>query len=130
MKLSTISKGLLLGLALVLATSAFAGDKGVFQIQGPTVVSGQSLPAGEYQAKWRGSGSNVELSILKGKKVVATVPAHMLELKDSSSQDSAVVRKNDDGSRSLSELRFAGKKYALALGTEAAKADSDEATTK
>jgi len=130
MKLSTISKSLLLGLALVLATSAFASDKGVFQIQDTTIVSGQSLPAGEYQVKWHGSGSNVELSMMKGRKVVATSPARILELKDSSSQDSAVVRKNDDGSRSLSELRFAGKKYALALGTEAAKADAAESTSK
>lgn len=123
MKLS-ICKGLLLGLALVMATSAFASDKGVFEIQDTTMVSGQSLPAGEYQVKWHGSGSNVELSILKGKKVVATAPARRLELKESSSQDSAVVRKNEDGSRSLSELRFSGKKYALALNSEAAKADT------
>jgi hypothetical protein len=40
------------------------------------------------------------------------------------------VRKNDDGSRSLSEIRFSGKKYALALGSESAKADTAESTSK
>jgi len=80
--------------------------------------------------KWEGSGPNVELSILKGKKVVATAPARMFELGQSSGYDSAVVRKNDDGSRSLSEIRFSGKKYALALGSESAKADTAESTSK
>ena len=124
MKLSMISRGLLLGLALVMATSAFAANKGSLQVQEPFTVSGQQVPAGEYQVKWSGSGSNVELSILKNNKVIATSPAHILELKDSASRDSAVVRTNDDGSRSLSEIRFSGKKFALALGSEAAKADA------
>jgi hypothetical protein len=80
--------------------------------------------------KWEGSGPNVELSILKGKRVVATSPARMFELEQSSGYDSAVVRKNDDGSRSLSEIRFAGKRFGLALGSQTAKADSDESTSK
>lgn len=131
MKLSTISKGLLLGLALVLATAAFAANKGSVQVQEPFTVSGQQLPAGEYKVQWEGTGSNVELSLLKGKKVVATSPARILELQDSAAQDSAVVRHNDDGSRALSEIRFSGKKFALALGSESAKADpAAESTSK
>ena len=125
-----ISKGLLLGLALVLATSAFASNKGSIQVQEPFTVSGQQLPAGDYQVKWEGTGSNVEVSILKGKKVVATSPAYMVDLNQSSSYDSAVVRKNDDGTRSLAEIRISGKKYALALGSESAKANTEESTTK
>ena len=130
MKLSLISKVLLLGLALVLATGAFASNKGSMQLQEAVTVGSQHLPAGDYQVKWEGSGPNVELSILKGKRVVATSPARMFELGQSSGYDSAVVRKNDDGSRSLSEIRFAGKRFGLALGSQTAKADSDESTSK
>lgn len=131
MKLSMISKGLLLGLALVVASSAFAANQGSLQVQEPFTVSGQHLPAGEYKVKWEGTGSDVQVSILKGGKVVATSPAHILELKDSASQDSAVVRHNDDGSRSLAEIRFSGKKVGLALGSETAKADTAaESTSK
>ena len=130
MKLSLISKVLLLGLALVLATGAFASNKGSMQLQEAVTVGSQRLPAGDYQVKWEGSGPNVELSILKGKRVVATSPARMFELGQSSGYDSAVVRKNDDGSRSLSEIRFAGKRFGLALGSQTAKADSDESTSK
>jgi hypothetical protein len=130
MKRSMISNSLLLGLALLLATSAFAANKGSLQVAEQVSVNGKTLPAGEYSVKWEGTGPNVELNILQGKKVMATVPARMIDLQQSSSQDAAVVRKNDDGSRSLSEIRFGGKKYALALGAEQAKADSGESTTK
>jgi len=130
MKLSTISKSLLLGMALLLATGAFAANKGSLQVQDPVTVSGKQLPAGDYQLKWDGKGSNVELSILKGNKVVATVPARLVDINQSAPSDASVIRKNADGSRTLSEIRFSGKKYALAIGEEAATADTGESTGK
>ena len=130
MKRSTISKSLLLGMALLLATGAFAANKGSLQVQDPVTVSGKQLPAGDYQLKWNGKGPNVELNILKDNKVVATVPARLVDINQSASSDAAVVRKNEDGSRSLSEIRFSGKKYALAIGEEAATADTGESTGK
>ena len=46
MKASKISKGLLLGLALLLATSVFAANKGSLQVSDPVTVNGtQSPPA-------------------------------------------------------------------------------------
>jgi hypothetical protein len=124
MRSSRISKGLLLGLALLLATSAFAANKGSLKVSDPVTVSGKSLAAGEYTVKWEGNGPNVELNFLQGNKVVATTSARMIDLDRSAYSDTSVVRRNDDGSRTLSEIRFAGKKYALALGDEAAKADA------
>ena len=130
MKLSTISESLLLGMALLLATGAFAANKGSLQVQDPVTVSGKQLPAGDYQLKWDGKGPNVELSILKGNKVVATVPARLVDINQSAPSDASVIRKNADGSRTLSEIRFSGKKYALAIGEEAATADTGESTSK
>jgi hypothetical protein len=42
----------------------------------------------------------------------------MIGLQRSDSWDSVVERKNQDGSRSLLEIHFGGKKYAFALGGE------------
>ena len=128
MKSSKISKGLLLGLALLLATSTFAANKGSLVVSDPVTVSGKSLAAGEYTVKWDGNGPNVELNILRGKNVVATIPARLIDLDRSASGNTSVVKRNDDGSKSLSEIRFAGKKYALALGNESAKADAGDST--
>jgi hypothetical protein len=124
MKFANVSKGLLLGLALLLATSAFAAaNKGSMQLVDPVTVSGKQLPAGDYSVKWDGSGPNVELSILKGNKVVATTPARVIDLSQKPTGDAAVVQQNGDGSKALTEIHFGGKKYALAIGNESASMD-------
>jgi hypothetical protein len=124
MSVSKISKGLLLGMALLLATSGFAANKGSLQVDEPVNVNGKQLAAGEYTVKWDGAGPNVELNILKGKSVVATVPARMLDLERSPNRDSVITSANSDGHKSLSEIRFGGKKYAFAVNAESAKAES------
>jgi len=119
-----VTKSLVLGLAVLLATSAFAANKGSLQVQEPISVNGQQLKPGDYKVQWDGNGPNVELSIMQGKKVVTKVPAHVVDLTAASNADAAVVKNNADGSKSHSEVRFGGKKYALAVGEEAAKADA------
>jgi hypothetical protein len=126
MTTSKISKGLLLGLALLLATSVFAAtNKGSLQVSDPLTVNGKQLPAGEYTVTWDGAGPNVELNIMRGKNVVATVPAHMVDLDQSPTRDSLVTNVNSDGRKSLNEIRFSGKKVALAINAESAKAESN-----
>lgn len=125
MKFANVSKGLLLGLTLLLATSGFAANanKGSLQIFDAVTVAGQTLAAGDYSVKWEGTGSAVQLSILKGSKVVASTPARIVDLNQATGSDSAVLKSNGDGSRSLSEIRFGGKKYAIAIGEESTSAE-------
>jgi hypothetical protein len=119
MKFAKVSKGLLLGLTLLLATSMFAvnthNNKGSLQLMNSVSVSGKTLPAGDYSVKWEGTGSNVQVNILQGSKVVVSTSAHVVDLDQSSGSDSTVLKNNGDGSKSLAEIRFGGKKYALAI---------------
>lgn len=125
MRFGNLYKGLLLGLTLLLAVSVFAANnKGSMQILDPVTISGKTLPAGEYSLKWDGAGQNVQLSILKGSKVVATTSARLVDLSQSAQADEALVKNGSDGSRSLSEVRFEGKKYALQIGEEAGMAEA------
>jgi hypothetical protein len=116
MKFATVSKSLVLGLALLLASSAFAGTKANLQISNPVTVNGTTLKAGDYKVQWEGAGPNVELSILRGKDVVARVPAHVVELQTPAASDAAVTRTNTSGPNTLAGVRFEGKKFALELG--------------
>jgi len=125
MKLSGISKSLFLGAALLLATSSFASNRGGMELMSSATVNGTAIPAGTYSLKWEGNGANVELSIMKGSKVVATTPARLIDLNQSSTGDSAVLRDNGGGSKSLVEVHFAGKKYALAIGGDSASNQGD-----
>jgi hypothetical protein len=118
------SKSLFLGLALLLATSAFAANKGSLTVQEPMTVNGTQLKPGDYKVQWDGNGPSVELSITQGKKVIAKVPAHVVSLEEPSQSDAAVVKNNGDGTKSLTEVRLSGKKFSLTVGEEAAKADA------
>jgi hypothetical protein len=117
---------LVLASALLLASSAFAASKGSLNISEPVNVSGTQLAPGSYSVHWEGAGPNVELKIMRGKQVVASAPARLVELSNSANNDAAVFKSNGDGSRSLSEIRFYGKKQALAIGSESA--DSGNST--
>ena len=87
MNVSKISKGLVLGLALLLATSVFALNKGSLQLSDPVIVNGKLLAAGDYTVKWDGSGPNVEVNILQGKNVVVKTTAHVVELPTPAAND-------------------------------------------
>ncbi len=129
MKCINISKGLLLGLTLLLATSLFAASNhGSLQTLSDVTVSGKTLPAGEYKLNWEGSGQNVQLNIMKGKKVVATTPATVVDLPQAPNSDAAVVSNNGDGNRELSEIRFGGKKYALQIGHDSGSGEGNSAS--
>ena len=116
MKFATISKSVVLGLAVLMAGSAFAASKANLNLQNPTTINGTKLKAGEYKLAWDGTGPNVEVSILQGKNVIAKVPAKIVELTSAPSNDAAMVKMNGDGTSTLSGARFQGKKYALEIG--------------
>jgi hypothetical protein len=120
MKFATVSKSLFLGLALLLASSAFAATKASLQLTNPVTVNGTSLKPGDYKVQWEGNGPNVELSIMQGKNVIAKTSAHVVDLENPSANDAAVTRKNDSGPNSLTGIRFQGKKFALELGEASA----------
>jgi hypothetical protein len=116
MNFATTSKTMVMGLALVLASSAFAATKGNLELSNPVAINGTKLKPGDYKVEWEGAGPNVELSIMKGKNVVAKVPAHVVELPSPADNDAAVVRQNGDGTGTLAGIRFQGKKLSLELG--------------
>ena len=102
----------ILMLALSLATGVFAAGvshKGTFKISDPVQVSGKQLSAGEYVIKWDGAGPDVQAIISQDGKVVATVPAKVVELQQKSTNTAAEV----SGNRTLSKVQFSGQKYAL-----------------
>jgi hypothetical protein len=124
MKSSLFSRILFATLVLTLTTGAFAADthKSSFEISAPTQVNGTQIPAGEYTARWEGSGPSVQVSIMQGKKVLATVPAQIVALSQRAPDSQAEIKNNSNGDRELISLQFAGKKFSLELGTESAKA--------
>jgi len=108
MKRNNLAKCVVLGLAVLMATAAFASNKGSLHVQEAVEVNGQSLPAGDYQVRWEGTGSDVQLSFMQGKKEVAKTSAKVIELNQASNYDSAVIDRSS-GKATVSEIRFSGK---------------------
>jgi hypothetical protein len=126
--LNSLAKTVVLGLAVLLASSAFASNKATLEVREAIEINGQQLPAGAYQLRWEGTGSNVEVSFMQGKREVAKTSGKIVELNKAYDYDSAIVD-HASGKATVSEVRFAGKKYALAIGgTE--KAEMSAGTSK
>jgi hypothetical protein len=116
MKFATVSKSVIMGFALLLASSAFAATKANLNLQSSTTINGTKLKPGDYKLEWDGSGPNVEVSIMQGKTVFAKVPAKIVDLSSPAQNSAAVVTLSSDGTRTLAGARFEGKKFVLQLG--------------
>lgn len=130
MKQSTLFKSLLAGVILFLATGAFAANNvtnGSFEVFELSTVGGHQLPPGQYNLTWGGTASSVELMILSQGKLVATLPAQLIALPQAGRQNATEVQKDDDGSQSVTQIDFAGKKYALVFESEMPKTESTPA---
>ena len=111
-------KGMFLAGVVLTAGLALASSKGSLELQHPTNVGGKQLATGKYTVQWEGTGDQVELKILQGKKEVATAPARMVKVERPMRNNAAITTTNSDGSSSLSQIVFGGKDYALELSGE------------
>src|SRR5258708_20043753 len=116
MKFSTLVKTLTMGLAVLIASSAFASTKATLNLNNPRIGNGSKRKPGEYKRQWDGNGPNVEVSILQGKTVIAKTAGKVVDLSAPAQNTAAVTRRNEDGTSSLTGARFEGKKFALELG--------------
>ena len=101
---------------MLISATAFAGEKETLETQKAMTVNGSPLPAGKYTVTWEGSGPGVELKFLKGKNVVATVPAQLVNEKTAGA--GGIVTRKENDSVVLTQIRPEGKKYILNIGAE------------
>lgn len=106
-----LSKFAVCAFVLSFAVSAFAGE-GRLSLIDDAKINGTLVKAGEYKVKWDEAGS---VSILSGKKVVATSNAKVTWANEKNARSAAVMVKQDDGSKKVIELQFSGKKEVLQL---------------
>jgi hypothetical protein len=100
-------------LVFVLSLTSLAAPKrnsATVRFTEPVTVASTQLKPGTYRLTWEGVGPDVQVSFLKGKKTVATVPATLVD--EASPYSGAVDTKmTSDNSRVLEEIQW--KKMAL-----------------
>ena len=125
MKMSRISI-LLLGSALLFSSAALAAgnNRGKLVLTDKVVVDGQSIAPGDYRVEWDGSGPAVQVKFLRGKQIVATLPAHLTEQVGQNPQDGYSTATGPDGSKELTAIYPGGKRLALEFDHSAASTQS------
>ena len=81
MKISKLKLGFIVMAFLSLSSSVWASDKMkvTITIHDAVRVGSNELAPGDYQMKWTGTGANAEVTFSKDKKVIATVPAQVVD---------------------------------------------------
>ena len=105
----------MIGSAFLLATDAFAANKGTLHVSSPEIVNGERLAAGDYTVRWDSTGPSVQFRILQGAKVVVAAPARLVALDTASPSDSVVLDIYGNGIRRVSLMCFSGQKIALQM---------------
>ena len=101
-------------LALAFTSTAFAASgAATVKLFGAAQVNGKSLAAGEYKVRWETNSPEAAVTFLQGKKAVATAHAKLVDRDQASRENAVVTRANSDGSESIVEIRFQGKKSVL-----------------
>ena len=103
----------LAAICVLLPFSAFAKQKdkdtGNFTLYQTTQVGDKQLAPGDYKAEWSGTGSTLQVNILKDKQVVATTQAKLVS---GNSQDEVTV---NDSTKKLEQINFGRMRQTLVL---------------
>src|SRR5262245_50070364 len=115
--LAVVASGLPLG--------AFAKDQNEakFTLSDPAVLGSTQLKPGDYKAQWDGTGPEVQVKILKGKEVIATAPAKLID-KQNASGTNAVTFGTGGSVRSLDQVDFNSGKQSLVFNSGATQAEN------
>ena len=117
LKVKRSMKGIALAGVVLLAGSALAASKGSLELQEPANLAGTQLKSGAYTVQWEGTGDQVQLKIFQGKKEVASTSAKMVMLDKPLQRDAALLRRNDDGSMTVTRINFGKKNFALEISS-------------
>ena len=67
-------------------------------------VGGTQIPAGDYRVQWEGTGTSVEVNFIQAKKIVAKVPASLVEGK--TTYDGAVALKKEGNTEIVKAINW------------------------
>src|SRR5260370_4542580 len=103
-----------LALFLLVSLPAFANN---FRTADSVVTpNGAQIPAGVYEVTYKSHSPTATVTFKQGGRVVATLDGKWVDRDIRYDNDALVYDTNPDRTRTLIEIRFAGKKQALVLG--------------
>jgi hypothetical protein len=106
-------------LASSLSLNAFAKDKNETPVtfSEKVQIGSNEVKPGDYKLQWDGNGPDVQVKVVKGKDVVATVPAKLLANKSTQNGiGNAVTISGNTDVKQLDRVDFARGRQSLVFG--------------
>ena len=88
--------------------ASMAATKKSLNITEPVAVGDVVLQPGDYKVEWEGSGPNVQVSFVEGKKTLVTAPATLQNRATGYDQAIELKEGSNGGAKSLTEVDFKG----------------------
>ena len=82
-------------------------------IEHAVVVSGTTLPAGQYAVRWEAQNPQASVEFVRNKKVIASAPCKLEDRGKKYNSSSVIYATNPNGANAISEIRFAGSSEVL-----------------
>lgn len=105
--------GLLIVVMLALGTSAWANNGKTLSFRTEVTLNGSKLPSGFYEISWVSHSPEATVTFVKAGHVMVTAMGKWVDRDVKYNADAVVYSNNPDGSHTLLEVRFAGRKQAL-----------------
>lgn len=119
------------GAALLFSSGALGGEtyKGTLRLGNKVSVDGKPLDPGKYKVEWGGTGPKIQVTLLQGKRTMATFPAHVTEQAAPNPDDAYGTTAEPDGSRLLTAIYPGGKRFVLHVDQKEAGPQSSAHTS-
>lgn len=106
----------LIGLALLLPLSALAAKNQTnISISQAVQVGATQLQPGDYKVQWEGDASAVKVTILQGRKTVATSSGKLVDRDQPAHYNAVVLKPGTGDTKVIDEINFANQKQVLVL---------------
>jgi hypothetical protein len=108
-----------LGVVSMATLSAAAQNTGTVRLTYSALLHGKQLAAGQYKMTWETHSPEALVTFMQKKKVIATVPGKWVDRDTKYETNSVLYSTHSDGSRTILEIRVAGRRGALVFGDKA-----------
>ena len=107
-------------IAFVLTTAFALAANMQINLNNANQLNGTTINPGSYKFAYTTTGNTAQVNVMQGKKTVATATGEVVEIQNPPQHDSIISKMNPDGTRSMYEIQFAGKKQAIRFNSEPA----------
>jgi hypothetical protein len=105
--------GLLILSILAVNLSMWANNQKTLPFRTEVTLNGNKLPAGFYEISWISHSPEATVTFVRAGQVMVTAMGKWVDRDTKYTTDALVYSNNADGSHTLLEIRFAGRKQAL-----------------